>query len=139
RQTRDGVGIAFSPPPPEVRLALDRFLASLLAQRDTQEAIADAVPDEFNPKAIEAAIHQEKATHLANRETAEQIHAAARKALESGRWTHAAIALLERAIELCPGIAAYHHDLGAALYRIGEIDRAVVALDHALSLEPEQG
>ena len=134
RAAPGGVGIAFLPPAPEAREALERFLASLEPAPQHQTEL----PEEFNPHAIEAAIRKDKEEHLRHAESAQQLHASGQKALASGRWTHAAIALLERAIELSPTTAAYHHDLGTAYYQIGDIERAVKEFDKALQLEPEE-
>jgi Flp pilus assembly protein TadD len=104
------------------------------------EAVAEAppLPPEFDPRVIEAAFAQEREGRKRHAEVAEQLHRQAKEALDSGRWTQMAIELLERAITLCPGVAVFHHDLGAAYYQVGDVASAVKALDKALQLAPEQ-
>src|SRR2546425_909669 len=47
-----------------------------------------------------------------------------------------ALALLERAVEADPDLALVWHELGYAAYRLGNPNRALLALDRAFALEP---
>jgi len=47
-----------------------------------------------------------------------------------------ALAVLERAVEADPDLALVWHELGYAAYRLGNPDRALLALDRAFALEP---
>src|SRR3989441_1598354 len=47
-----------------------------------------------------------------------------------------ALAVLERAVESDPDLALVWHELGYAAYRIGDPNRALLALDRAFALEP---
>jgi tetratricopeptide (TPR) repeat protein len=55
--------------------------------------------------------------------------------LELGR-TREAIAAFERALEHDPDLALAWHELGLAAYRLGDGNRALLALDRAFALEP---
>jgi tetratricopeptide (TPR) repeat protein len=55
--------------------------------------------------------------------------------IKSGRPTEA-IALLERSVKLDPGVAAYHHDLGLALWSAGRIQEAIEPFTAAIRLDP---
>src|SRR6266849_9553418 len=47
-----------------------------------------------------------------------------------------ALAVLERAVEADPDLALVWHELGYAAYRLGDRNRALLALDRAFALEP---
>ncbi|HEY6809264.1 MAG TPA: hypothetical protein VI160_10810, partial [Gemmatimonadales bacterium] len=47
-----------------------------------------------------------------------------------------ALAVLERAVEADPDLAVVWHELGFAAYRLGDRNRALLALDRAFGLEP---
>src|SRR5438309_1233046 len=47
-----------------------------------------------------------------------------------------ALAVLERAVEADPDLALVWHELGYAAYRLGDPNRALLALDRAFALEP---
>jgi len=47
-----------------------------------------------------------------------------------------AIPIFERSIKLNPGVAAYHHNLGAALLSAGRLEQAIQPFAAALSLDP---
>src|SRR5229473_692958 len=47
-----------------------------------------------------------------------------------------ALAVLERAVEADPDLALVWHELGYAAYRLGDRNRALLALDRAFGLEP---
>lgn len=49
-----------------------------------------------------------------------------------------AVATIRRAIELRPGVAAYHANLGNALKRLGRVDEALEAFARSLQLDPGQ-
>src|SRR5271166_1113844 len=55
--------------------------------------------------------------------------------IKSGRPAEA-IALLQRSVKLNPGVAAYHHDLGFALWSAERIQEAIGAFSAALRLDP---
>ncbi len=55
--------------------------------------------------------------------------------IELGRF-RAALAALERAVELEPNLALVWHELGVAAHRLGDPNRALLALDRAFALEP---
>src|SRR5437879_11726246 len=54
---------------------------------------------------------------------------------ELGRYPEA-LAELERAVEADPDLAIVWHELGYAAYRLGDRNRALLALDRAFALEP---
>src|SRR6266850_1895638 len=54
---------------------------------------------------------------------------------ELGRYPEA-LAELERAVEVDPDFALVWHELGYAAYRLGDRNRALLALDRAFALEP---
>ncbi len=54
---------------------------------------------------------------------------------ELGRYPEA-LAELERAVEADPDLALVWHELGYAAYKIGDRNRALLALDRAFALEP---
>ena len=54
---------------------------------------------------------------------------------ELGRYPEA-LAELERAVDADPDLALVWHELGYAAYRIGDRNRALLALDRAFALEP---
>jgi len=54
---------------------------------------------------------------------------------ELGRYLEA-LAELERAVEADPDLAIVWHELGYAAYRLGDRNRALLALDRAFALEP---
>ena len=54
---------------------------------------------------------------------------------ELGRYPEA-LAELERAVEVDPDLALVWHELGYAAYRLGDRNRALLALDRAFALEP---
>ncbi len=135
RISGDGIGVQFAPMAPQVREAFDRFVASLAAPSLAEGAAG--VPEEFDPEAIERALRKESQERGKKRALALQVHETARRALDAGD-ADLAITLLSRAIDLAPGMAAFHHDLGAAYYQRGDIDKAVYHLDRALKLQPEE-
>src|SRR6267378_4495473 len=55
--------------------------------------------------------------------------------VELGRYPDA-LAALERAVEADPDLALVWHELGWAAYRLGDKNRALLALDRAFALEP---
>jgi hypothetical protein len=55
--------------------------------------------------------------------------------IELGRFPDA-LAALERAVEADPDLALVWHELGWAAYRLGDKNRALLALDRAFALEP---
>ncbi len=55
--------------------------------------------------------------------------------IELGRF-RAAVGSLEQAIEFDPDLGAAWHELGLAAYRLGDRNRALLALDRAFALEP---
>ncbi len=55
--------------------------------------------------------------------------------IELGRFRDA-LAVLERAVEADPDLALVWHELGYAAYRLGDPNRALLALDRAFGLEP---
>jgi len=54
---------------------------------------------------------------------------------ELGRYPEA-LAELERAVEADPDLGLVWHELGYAAYKIGDRNRALLALDRAFALEP---
>ena len=54
---------------------------------------------------------------------------------ELGRYPEA-LAELERAVEVDPDLALVWHELGYAAYKLGDRNRALLALDRAFALEP---
>src|ERR1700694_4053685 len=55
--------------------------------------------------------------------------------IELGRYPEA-LAELERAVEADPDLALTWHELGYAAYKLGDKNRALLALDRAFGLEP---
>jgi tetratricopeptide (TPR) repeat protein len=55
--------------------------------------------------------------------------------IELGRY-RAALGALERAVEMDPDLALVWHELGVAAHRLGDPNRALLALDRAFALEP---
>ena len=55
--------------------------------------------------------------------------------VELGRYPDA-LAALERAVEADPDLAPVWHELGLAAYKLGDKNRALLALDRAFALEP---
>jgi tetratricopeptide (TPR) repeat protein len=49
---------------------------------------------------------------------------------------HEALTVLERAVESDPDLGLVWHELGVAAYRLGDRNRALLALDRAFALEP---
>ena len=48
----------------------------------------------------------------------------------------AALDLYRKVVEIKPGSAQTHANLGATLYYLGRVDEAIRSLEHALSLDP---
>ena len=70
-----------------------------------------------------------------------QARAAHKCALDGGRLIKSgrpaeAIALLQRSVKLNPGVAAYHHDLGFALWSAKRMREAIGAFTAAVRLDP---
>jgi tetratricopeptide (TPR) repeat protein len=70
-----------------------------------------------------------------------QARKAHESALDGGRLIRSgrpveAIGLLQRSIKLNPGVAAYHHDLGLALWSAERMQEAIAAFTAALRLDP---
>lgn len=55
--------------------------------------------------------------------------------IELARY-HDALTVLERAVERDPDLGLVWHELGVAAYRLGDRNRALLALDRAFALEP---
>ncbi|HVE81540.1 MAG TPA: PilZ domain-containing protein [Myxococcales bacterium] len=156
RSAADGVGIYFQGVTQEQRKALESFLQYLQTHGappappsppwpdrpvTPQEIRIPTpglgkiqIPDEYNPKKIGEALEQEQKVREHRKMMAAQLHETARAALKNGGGARAA-ELLREAIELSPGVADFHHDLGTAYYQLGEVDRAVVEFERALALQ----
>ncbi len=58
---------------------------------------------------------------------------------EAELWFDEAVLSAERAVELAPGIAQYHADLGAALERAGDPEGAMAEALESIRIEPKYG
>lgn len=141
RSAPDGVGIYFQGLTPEQRASLEGFLAYLKDQGAPPAPPSpplppgsQGVPDEFDPAKINEAIAKERELRESRKEIAAKLHESAKAALKSGGAARAA-ELLREAIELAPGMAELHQDLGTAYFQSGEVERAVVEFERALSLQ----
>ena len=141
RSATDGVGIYFQGVTPEQRTALESFLAYLKESGAPPAPPSpplpggdQKLPDEFDPRKIEAAFQKERDVRESRRLIAQQLHEAAKGALKAGNGARAA-ELLREAIELSPGVSELHHDLGTAYYQTGEVEKAVSEFERALALQ----
>jgi tetratricopeptide (TPR) repeat protein len=112
---------------PRAPPALDAFLAKGSVINPRVEAPADAGSSSRAPRSTEI--------------PSAQAHEAHKCALDGGRLIKCgrpaeAIALLQRSVKLNPCIAAYHHDLGFALWSGERMQEAIGAFTAALRLDP---
>jgi len=133
----------------ERALARARWLAREGRMKDAQTAYDDLLAANPELKACWAEYFEllrigglrEEALELANRARAVfgetgfsyTLRGAALTELE--RYPEA-LAELERAVEVDPDLALVWHELGYAAYKIGDRNRALLALDRAFALEP---
>src|SRR5882762_1625254 len=133
----------------ERALARARWLAREGRTRDAQsayDALLTAKPDlkagwaEYF-ELLRSGGHRDKALQLADRaratfgETGFSLTLRGAALTELGRYAEA-LAELERAVEVDPDLALVWHELGYAAYRLGDRNRALLALDRAFALEP---
>lgn len=133
----------------ERALARARWLAREGRTRDAQSAYDALLTSQPDLKAgwaeyfelLRAAGRTEEALQLADRaratfgETGFSFTLRGAALTELGRYADA-LAELERAVEADPDLALVWHELGYAAYRLGDKNRALLALDRAFALEP---
>ncbi|HWC74141.1 MAG TPA: tetratricopeptide repeat protein [Gemmatimonadales bacterium] len=133
----------------ERALARARWLAREGRTRDAQNAYDELLATKPELKAcwaeyfelLRTAGLKEEALHLADRarsvfgETGFAYTLRGAALTELGRYPEA-LAELERAVEVDPDFALVWHELGYAAYKIGDRNRALLALDRAFALEP---
>jgi len=133
----------------ERALARARWLAREGRMKDAQGAYEDLLTTKPGLKAswaeyfelLRASGLKEEALKLAERgravfgETGFSYTLMGAALTELGRYPEA-LAELERAVEADPDLALVWHELGYAAYKIGDRNRALLALDRAFALEP---
>lgn len=133
----------------ERALARARWLAREGRMRDAQTAYDELLAAKPELKAcwaeyfelLRAGGRKEDALRLADRaratfgETGFSFTLRGAALTELGRYQEA-LAELERAVEADPDLALVWHELGYAAYRLGDKNRALLALDRAFALEP---
>lgn len=133
----------------ERALARARWLAREGRVRDAQSAYDELLAAKPDLKAgwaeyfelLRASGRGEEALQLADRaratfgETGFSFTLRGAALTELGRYLEA-LAELERAVEADPDLALVWHELGYAAYRLGDRNRALLALDRAFALEP---
>ena len=133
----------------ERALARARWLAREGRTRDAQSAYDELLAANPELKACWAEYFEllrtsgrgEEALQLADRaratfgETSFSYTLRGAALTELGRYPEA-LAELERAVEADPDLALVWHELGWAAYRLGDKNRALLALDRAFALEP---
>ena len=133
----------------ERALARARWLAREGRVRDAQSAYDELLAAKPDLKAgwaeyfelLRASGRGEEALQLANRargtfgETGFSFTLRGAALTELGRYPEA-LAELERAVEADPDLALVWHELGYAAYKLGDKNRALLALDRAFALEP---
>jgi tetratricopeptide (TPR) repeat protein len=133
----------------ERALARARWLAREGRVRDAQSAYEELLAAKPELKAgwaeyfelLRASGRPEEALQLADRaratfgETGFSFTLRGAALTELGRYPEA-LAELERAVEADPDLALVWHELGYAAYKLGDKNRALLALDRAFALEP---
>lgn len=133
----------------ERALARARWLAREGRMRDAQSAYDELLATKPELKACWAEYFEllrttglkDEALQLADRaratfgETGFSFTLRGAALTELGRYTEA-LAELERAVEADPDLALVWHELGYAAYKIGDRNKALLALDRAFALEP---
>src|SRR5467141_99348 len=133
----------------ERALARARWLAREGRMRDAQSAYDELLSAKPELKAgwaeyfelLRAGGRGEEALQLADRaratfgETGFSFTLRGAALTELGRYPDA-LASLERAVEADPDLALVWHELGWAAYKLGDRNRALLALDRAFALEP---
>src|SRR2546425_10095313 len=130
-------------------LARARWLAREGRMRDAQAAYDELLASKPELKAcwaeyfelLRAGGRKEEALQLADRaratfgETGFSFTLRGAALAELGRYQDA-LAELERAVEVDPDLALVWHELGYVAYKLGDKNRALLALDRAFALEP---
>jgi hypothetical protein len=133
----------------ERALARARWLAREGRVRDAQSAYDELLATKPDLKAgwaeyfelLRSSGRGDEALQLADRaratfgETGFSLTLRGAALTELGRYPEA-LAELERAVEVDPDLALVWHELGYAAYKIGDRNRALLALDRAFALEP---
>ena len=133
----------------ERALARARWLAREGRMRDAQAAYDELLAAKPELKAcwaeyfelLRAGGRKEEALQLADRaratfgETGFSFTLRGAALAELGRYQDA-LAELERAVEVDPDLALVWHELGYVAYKLGDKNRALLALDRAFALEP---
>ena len=133
----------------ERALARARWLAREGRMRDAQAAYDELLASKPELKAcwaeyfelLRAGGRKEEALQLADRaratfgETGFSFTLRGAALAELGRYQDA-LAELERAVEVDPDLALVWHELGYVAYKLGDKNRALLALDRAFALEP---
>jgi len=133
----------------ERALARARWLAREGRLRDAQSAYDELLSAKPELKAgwaeyfelLRAGGRKDEALQLADRaratfgETGFSFTLRGAALTELGRYTEA-LAELERAVDVDPDLALVWHELGYAAYKLGDKNRALLALDRAFALEP---
>jgi hypothetical protein len=133
----------------ERALALARWLAREGRTRDAESAYDELLATKPDLKAgwaeyfelLRSSDRRDEALQLADRaratfgETGFSLTLRGAALTELGRYPEA-LAELERAVEVDPDLALVWHELGYAAYRLGDRNRALLALDRAFALEP---
>jgi tetratricopeptide (TPR) repeat protein len=133
----------------ERALARARWLAREGRVRDAQSAYDELLASKPDLKAgwaeyfelLRSSGRGDEALQLADRaratfgETGFSLTLRGAALTELGRYPEA-LAELERAVEVDPDLALVWHELGYAAYKIGDRNRALLALDRAFALEP---
>src|SRR5947209_1631678 len=133
----------------ERALARARWLAREGRMRDAQAAYDELLASKPELKAcwaeyfelLRAAGRKDEALQLADRaratfgDTGFSFTLRGAALAELGRYQDA-LAELERAVEVDPDLALIWHELGYVAYKLGDKNRALLALDRAFALEP---
>lgn len=139
----------FPDAPSERAMARARWLAREGRTADAESVYRDLLTTHPDLKAcwaeyfelLRASGRAEEALQVANRaqlqfgETGFPLTLRGAALVELGRFPDA-LAALERAVDADPDLALVWHELGWAAYRLGDKNRALLALDRAFALEP---
>lgn len=139
----------FPDAPSERALARARFLVQEGRTEEAETAYRDLLTSQPDLKPCwaeyfdllrrsgrpDAALHVAAAAEKQFPESAFALALTGAALIELERY-HEALTVLERAVESDPDLGIVWHELGVAAYRLGDRNRALLALDRAFALEP---